>query len=201
MLRAMLRLALLGSLMTLAASGVAWAHVEVSPGEVPSGASQELVAEVPNEADVPYTDLEVRVPEGFEVVDASAPEGFEVSVEGNTIAWTGGSVPAEGSEEFPFVARASGEPGEYAFEAVQTYEGGEVAEWTGPADSEEPAPVVTISASGEASGGADEPQHGDPASGAESVPETGGVPIGAFVFVLGVTLVVCGLSLRARRST
>lgn len=197
MLRALFRLALLGSLMTLAAPGVAWAHVEVSPTEVPQVSTRELVAEVPNESEVPFTDLEVRVPEGFEVVDASAPEGFQVGTNGNTIAWSDGSVPAGQAGEFAFVVRASGETGDYALEAIQTFEDGEVAEWTGPADSEEPAPVVAISAGGTSSGVPDEPQHGDP--GPDAVPETGGVSLGAVALVLLGAVVVCGLLLRVRR--
>lgn len=199
MARVLLRLALLGALMTLAASGVAWAHVEISPGEVPSGEAPQLVAEVPNESDVPYTDLEIRVPEGFEVVEAGAPEGFEASVEGTTIAWKGGSVPPEESAAFAFTARASGEPGEYAFEVVQTYEGGEVAEWAGPADSEEPAPVVTITSGGAISGETDAPQHGDEASETGSVPETGGPPLGAVALGLLGAAVSCGFLIRAGR--
>ncbi|QIN79302.1 DUF1775 domain-containing protein [Rubrobacter marinus] len=198
MLRALFRLALLGSLMTLAASGVAWAHVEISPAEVPQGSSQELVVEVPNESDVAYTDLELRVPEGFEVVDASAPEGFEVTADAGTIAWSGGSVPAGEAAQFTFVAQASGEPGDYAFAAIQTYEDGEVAEWTGAADSEDPAPVVAISASGAVSGGADESQHGDPASDTGAMPETGGLPLGAVALgLLGAA--AAGALLMSRR--
>ena len=44
------------------------------------------------------------------------------------------------SEEFAFEARALEEPGEYAWAATQTYEDGSAVEWSGPVDSEKPAP-------------------------------------------------------------
>lgn len=183
--------------MVLGVAGVAWAHVEISPGEVPAGQSQEFVAEVPTELDVPTTEVRLEVPQGFEVTEVPPTPGWEGAVEGSTITWSGGEIPVDEAQEFTFQATAPGEAGEFAWNATQTYQDGTVVEWAGAPDSNEPAPVVSVSESGATSGGEDEHQHGD-----ETVPSTGGIsPLlffgafgaGALVIVLG--LVAVGVTL------
>lgn len=188
------------SALTLAFAGAAWAHVEVSPGQVPAGVTETFTVEVPTEKEVPTTGVRLELPEGFEATGAEAPSGWRSEVQGNSLVWTGGEIPVADSEEFSFEATVPEEAGSFALDAIQTYQDGSVVEWTGAADSEEPAPVLEVAAGGQAGGEMDEPQHGDeehgdtPGSHAEEVPDTGG-PSPA------VLLTLCALALAASAAT
>jgi uncharacterized protein YcnI len=183
------------SVLTLAFAGTAWAHVEVSPGQIPAGGTDTFTVEVPTEKEVPTTEVRLELPEGFEVSGAEAPAGWQSEVQGSALVWTGGEIPVADSEEFSFEATVPDEAGTFALDAIQTYEDGSVVEWTGAADSEEPAPVLEVAAGGQAEGEMDEPQHGDThGSGAEEVPDTGG-PSPA------VLLALCALALAASAAT
>ena len=165
--------------LTLVLAGAAWAHVEVSPGQVPAGATETFTIEVPTEKEIPTTEVRLELPEGFEAVGAGAPSGWQGEVQDNALVWTGGEIPAANSEEFSFEATVPGEDGSFRLNAIQTYQDGSVAEWTGAADSEEPAPTVEVTSSGGASGEMDGPQHGDEEHGDtpgahDEVPDTGG---------------------------
>ena len=143
-------------LLTLFLPDVALAHVEISPDEVSPGSIRAFAIVVPTEKEVPTTGVSLEIPEGFEVVGAQAPSGgWRGSVGDGSVRWSGGEIGAGGteitspegeeiqmgeSEEFAFEARALEEPGEYAWAATQTYEDGSAVEWSGPVDSEKPAP-------------------------------------------------------------
>jgi uncharacterized protein YcnI len=190
------------SALTLAFAGAAWAHVEVSPGEVPAGGTETLTVEVPTEKEVPTTEVRLELPEGFEATGAEAPAGWQSEVQGNALVWTGGEIPVADSEEFSFEATVPDEAGSFALDAIQTYEDGSTVEWTGAADSEEPAPVIEVAPGGQTGGEMDEPQHGDEEHGdaqgshseAEEVPDTGGPSP-------SVLLALCALALAASAAT
>ena len=55
----------------------------------------------------------------------------------------------------PIMSAAPEEAGELAFPALQTYDDGEVVEWTGPPDADTPASIVEIGATPEDGGGPD----------------------------------------------
>ena len=57
--------------------------------------------------------------------------------------------------EFRFQARNPDAPGELAFPALQTYDDGEVVEWTGPPDADTPASTVEVGGADGSSGGPD----------------------------------------------
>ena len=153
----LLRLAVLITLLTIASASVAYAHVVVSPEEVPAGSYEKLTVSVPTERDVPTTEVRLEVPEGFEVLGVQ-PEpgwGYDFEEEGGTITaitWSGGEIAPREFQEFRFQTRTPEEGGEYAWNAFQTYENGEVVEWTGPEGSEEEASLVTVAGSAEESG-------------------------------------------------
>ena len=188
------RVVLMSTFLTLAAAGAAWAHVEVSPGEVPAGATESFTVEVPTEKEVPTTEVRLELPDGFRAEGADAPAGWESAVEGGALVWTWGEIPVAESEEFSFEATAPEEAGSFRLNAIQTYGDGSVVEWTGAADSDEPAPVLEVSAGGQTGGGTDEPQHGDEhgdeQGSHEEVPDTGGPSP-------GILLALCALALAA----
>ena len=72
-------------------------------------------------------------------------EGEQVTEKVDTVTWSGGTIRPGEFQELGVSFRTPEEPGvELAFPAVQTYSGGEVVRWIGPADADSPAPRVAI---------------------------------------------------------
>ncbi len=158
------RILLFSTFLMLAATSVANAHVRVSPEEVPAGSFEVFTIRVPTERDVPTTGVRVEVPEGFTISRVEPVPGWNYELEEeagvvSAITWSGGEIGPTEFQQFDVQGQTPEETGEYAWNAYQTYENGEVVEWTGPEDSEEPASVVNVT-----SGGAEGDEHG--ASGA-----------------------------------
>jgi uncharacterized protein YcnI len=201
-------LLLVVSLM-LVTAGVAWAHVVVTPDEVPADDYQVLTVRVPTERDdVPTTEIRVEVPEGFTVAGVQPVPGWESAFEEQggivtAITWSGGEIQSREFQEFPMQVRTPPETGEYTWMAFQTYEDGEVVEWVGPPEDpaaeeageeppEEPASVVAVVAAGVAG---DEPAPA-PKEGPASTPEVGiaASPIASYIALgLGVLALVVAL--------
>ena len=197
-----LRVVLSSVLLTFGLAGVALAHVEASPNQVPAGATETFTVEVPTEKEIPTTEVRLELPGGFEAGGAEAPSGWQGEVRGNALVWTGGEIPVAGSEEFSFEATAPDEAGSFSLKTIQTYQDGSVAEWTGAPDSEDPAPVIEVVSGGGPSGETDEPQHGDeehsdtPGSH-EEVPDTGGVNAGLILGACVAVLAAASVLLRS----
>ena len=143
------RFAALSVFLTLAATGVAWAHVSVVPEEVPADSFEVLTIRVPSEKDIPTTEVRVEVPEGFTVsrVEPVPAWDYEFEEEAGVVSaiiWSGGEIEATEFQQFNVQGRTPEEPGEYPWNAFQTYEDGTVVEWTGLEDSEEPASVLSV---------------------------------------------------------
>lgn len=136
--------------------GPVHAHVTVQPNEATIGTFSRFVVRVPTERDVPTTELTVEFPpmafvsfepkEGWkrttEMVELDEPImvfGEEVTEAIGSVTWTGGSIGPGEFDEFGFSARTPDEETTLEFRATQTYQGGEVVEWAGAPDSEEPA--------------------------------------------------------------
>ena len=205
----------LSACMLLATSGVALAHVTVQPEEVSAGEYEKLTVTVPSEKEIPTTEVRVDVPEGFTVSGVKPVPGWEYEFEEEAgvvtaVNWSGGQIGPREFQEFEMQAQTPEEPGDFSFGAIQTYEDGSTAEWTGPPDSEEPASVVRV-----ASGGAEDHGTGDDEEAATDVsaedgtggdlPDTGGATFtiaastGLFAAGLAVGLVAAAL-LRWKRS-
>lgn len=153
---------LAGSVLALVAlSSGAQAHVTVQPSEAPAGSFFAFVVRVPNERDnAATTEVTVEFPEVFASVSFQPKPGWNRDVEMKeldepitigdaqvdelvgSVTWSGGEIQPGEFDEFGFSVRVPDEPGEIEFKAIQTYSNGEVVEWTGPADAEEPAARV-----------------------------------------------------------
>jgi periplasmic copper chaperone A len=164
---------------TLALPAAASAHVTLQPDTAPAGGFTRLDVRVPNERDDAGTvKVAVQMPPGFEFVSYEPRPGWKVKVERegdsvSRITWSGGVVAPGQFVDFGLSVRMpEGEPGEkLTFKALQTYEGGEVVRWIGPEDADEPAPIVTLTATGGGAQGApgtdpDTPVSSDDAAGA-----------------------------------
>lgn len=155
--------ALLGALVigALALSAVpANAHVTVQPSEAIVGSFSRFVVRVPTERDVPTIEITVDLPplafvsfepkdgwtrseEMVELDDPIEAFGQEITETVGSVTWTGGTIGPGEFDEFGFSARMPEEETSLEFKATQTYRGGEVVEWVGAADSDEPAAFVT----------------------------------------------------------
>jgi periplasmic copper chaperone A len=152
-----------GAVMALIAlTQVAQAHVTIQPNEAPAGAFFRFVVRVPNERDVPTTKVRVEFPENLIFTSFQPKEGWtrkvkmkkldepieafgsQIDTVVDYVEWSGGSIAAGEFDEFGFSVRVPEEEGDLEFKAIQTYEGGEVVEWTGPEDGETPAPHVAV---------------------------------------------------------
>jgi uncharacterized protein YcnI len=155
--------AVLAAALSLALASPALAHVTVQPSEAPAGSFYRFVVRVPNERDdADTTKVEVQFPTNvtnasiqpkpgwnYEVKMTKLDEPIEVFGEEvdevvGSVTWTGGSIAPGEFDEFGFSIRTPDAPGELEFPALQTYSGGEVVRWVGPADADEPAARVNV---------------------------------------------------------
>ena len=95
--------------LVIAAAGVAWAHVVLSPKQVPANSYQKLAVSVPTEKDIPTTNIRVEVPEGFTVTGVQPVPGWRYEFEKDqglikAIIWSGGQIRPEEFQEFPLQA-------------------------------------------------------------------------------------------------
>lgn len=149
-----------GALIVTAGPGLA--HVTVQPNEALAGSFSRFVVRVPNERpDASTVEVQVNFPpiafvsfepkEGWqrraknvkleEPIDAF---GQEITESVGSVTWSGGRIGPGEFDEFGFSARMPEEEGPIVFEAVQTYDSGEVVRWVGEADSEAPAAQVMV---------------------------------------------------------
>ena len=140
------------------------AHVTVWPRSAARGAFERYVVRVPNERNVPTTRVEIHFPAEVRISSFQEVAGWQLQVLTDSAGkitgavWTG-SLPAKRFVEFPFIGVNPKEGERVVFPATQTYEGGEVVEWSGPEGSKTPASVTTLTerpaaGSGTGTGGA-----------------------------------------------
>lgn len=130
-------------------SGTALAHVTVWPRESTKGARERYTVRMPNEKDVATIRVEARFPPEVQVLSFEQKPGWTIEPrrgpDGRIVGavWTGVLPPAQ-FVEFGVLARNPKAADSIAWAFIQTYEGGVVVEWTGPAGSAAPASVVTL---------------------------------------------------------
>jgi uncharacterized protein YcnI len=141
----------------------AFAHAHVSPSVVQRGHSETFTVVVPTEGDANTSEVEVTVPDGFQVGSFEAAPGWKRSVEAagsgdeaivSKVTWTGGKVPEGEAAYLRFQGEAE-KAGDYTFKVRQTYDDGKVEDWSQGPDSETPAPVVTVEAASASGDGTD----------------------------------------------
>jgi uncharacterized protein YcnI len=137
--------------MMLAAT--ASAHARVSPAVSQSGTLQLYSLAVPTEKEgLTTTKLVFTVPNGFGIDSfAPPPPGWHQTVASHgsgenavvtKVTWTGGHTPTGEDSLFQFLAQPAAN-GTYTFGVQQTYSNGSIVNWTGPEDSDAPAPTIT----------------------------------------------------------
>ncbi|MGH3798389.1 MAG: YcnI family protein [Pseudonocardiaceae bacterium] len=217
------RVAAVGAVCTVALfalAGVASAHVTVNPNTAQQGGYAKVSFRVPDEQDnASTTQLEVDFPADHPIASVStrAVPGWTANVQKVTLAkpittddgqvteavskiiWTGGKIAPGSFEEFDVsLGPLPTDTDQLVFKALQTYDNGQVVRWidtTSPGGPEpaHPAPVLTLTPAGAASG-ATPATAGDSDSGKA----TAGVVLGIVGTVLGLVGVGFGLANRKR---
>jgi uncharacterized protein YcnI len=168
---------------------VARAHVTVWPRAAARGAFERYVVRVPNEKNVPTTRVEVHFPAEMRISSFLEVAGWQLQVLTDSAGritgavWTG-SLPPKRFIELPFIGVNPKEGERVVFPALQTYEGGEIVQWTGPEGSKTPASVTTLT---------ERPAAGSAASASGGA---GSAPLYVALAALALALASLGLSLR-----
>jgi periplasmic copper chaperone A len=159
----------------LAVPAAAQAHVTLQPSSAAAGSFAVLDVRVPTERDnASTTKIDVQFPAGFASARYEPKPGWRVRIVKKRLAtpiqtddgpitegvsrmiWTrtsraGGIKPNE-FVDFPISVQIPGKAGDkLTFKALQTYTGGEVVRWIGAEDSDNPAPVVSVTGANSAS--------------------------------------------------
>lgn len=120
-----------------AANGVL-ASVVVSPDQVVAGKLQTFTTGVSNEKDAATVGLRLIIPGELEHVSPNVKPGWQVTIaktgEGEMakvteLNWTGGTIPADQSDEFVFSAQLPAKEGTLQWKAYQTFKDGTVVSW------------------------------------------------------------------------
>jgi uncharacterized protein YcnI len=112
------------------------AHVTVQPAASRPAELQRYRVIVPNErTSGATTGVDLKLPAGVTFALAEAVAGWRTRV-----VHRNGAI-----DELRWSARNPVRVGPIAWKALQRYEGGDVVRWIGGADSEQPAPVTTLS--------------------------------------------------------
>lgn len=173
------------------------AHVTVDPDEAPAGSFYRFAIRVPTERSVATTRITTRLPEGIFFVSFERKAGWkrtvtmerlaqpvemfgeEITERISSVTWSGGRIGPGEFEEFGVSGALPEREGEeLVFPSLQTYADGEIVRWIGPADADEPAPRVRLTAPEPDEGteeGASEPgsEAGDDAEEASAPPSSG----------------------------
>lgn len=171
-------LAALTAAAALAIPAAAQAHVTINPNTGSAGAYTKLDVRVPNEqSNASTVKLQLQFPDGFAAASYEPGADWRVKVtrgplatpvqtddgpitEGvKQITWTGsgsglGRIAPGQFMEFPLSVQIPANAGgkTLVFKAIQTYSNGDVVRWIGAADSDHPAPHVTVAAASAGSG-------------------------------------------------
>lgn len=145
----------IGAFILGALPATAAAHAELYPHDLESGHEGYVALVVPTERDdAKTTEIEITVPDGVELSSFEAIPGWtrEITRTGDAITrvvWTGEAAGTDEAAVFRFAV--GGPDGDYTLPVKQTYDDGQVVQWNGPADADEPAP--TLSVGGDHAGG------------------------------------------------
>lgn len=126
---------LLVSSLILGTTSYAFAHVTVKPTQTTPATYQVFSVAVPNEKNIPTTQVRLLVPESIESITPNMKPGWTIkTVAGNNgkvteIIWSKGAIPEGFRDEFVFSAKTGPEEGSLIWKAYQTYSDGTVVAW------------------------------------------------------------------------
>ena len=130
-------------------ASLAYGHVTVQPNQSIVDKVETYILRVPTEKPIPTVRVEVEFPPALKVASFESKTGWKIEETKNasgdivSVVLTG-SIPPSQSAQFNFTARNPNTEGKVSLKAIQIYEDGSRAEWTGPEGSRSPSPVVEI---------------------------------------------------------
>jgi hypothetical protein len=133
--RTLLRLSWLG-LMLVTSVSTAWAHIDIEPKETIPGRWETFVLNVPTETESPTVEVQLAIPDGFEVEAVGHRTDWDMAVRRDgrgfvrEILWSGGQIPPLTFAEFKLLAKAAKSPGPYEWQARQRYADERESAWT-----------------------------------------------------------------------
>lgn len=119
---------------TLAVPATTFAHVTVKPSTGLPAAYQTFTTSVPNEKEIPVTEIRLVIPSEIGSVTPTVKQGWAISTEKSgdkvtEIVWRGGTIDAGLRDEFTFSAQLPAKESEVIWKAYQTYQDGSVVSW------------------------------------------------------------------------
>ena len=130
-------------------ASLAYGHVTLQPRQSTVDKLETYTLRIPTEKPIPTVRVEVEFPPVLKVASFESKTGWKIEETRNasgdivSVVLTG-SIPPSQSAQFNFTARNPNMEGKVPLKAVQIYEDGSRAEWTGPEGSRSPSPVVEI---------------------------------------------------------
>src|SRR5690242_9543444 len=137
----------------LACASAALAHIRIYPTESTFGAREKYTMRVPNEKQVATIRVEGEFPPEVNVYDFEFKPGWKIDFKKDEkgkitgATWTGKIAPYE-FVEFGMLGLNPKEGKTLTWRFVQFYEDGSKEEFTGPAGSRLPSPMVELKAAG-----------------------------------------------------
>ena len=113
-----------------------WAHIDIEPKETIPGRWETFVLNVPTETESPTIEVQLAIPEGFEVEAVGHRTDWDMALRRDAhgfvreVVWSGGRIPPLTFEEFKLLAKAAKSPGAYEWRARQRYADGQESTWT-----------------------------------------------------------------------
>jgi uncharacterized protein YcnI len=142
--------ALIGALVL---AGAAMAHAEISPNLVQAKEDQLFTLVVAGEKkDATTIRIDLTLPDGFEIESFVPNRDWNRIASESSVTWNGGNIAEGDAAALQFVGGTESAQ-DYTFNVRQIYSDGSVVEWNGPADSDNPAPVVEAKSSLTGGGG------------------------------------------------
>lgn len=128
---------LVSTLAILSFSGLASAHVVVTPDKVGIGKETIFSISVPNEQGTPVVSVKLLIPDGVTNVVPTEKSGWTTQITQSSdkdpkissISWSSGSIPIGQRDDFTFSAQVPGSPTSLNWKAFQTYGDGTTVHW------------------------------------------------------------------------
>ena len=122
-------------LMLVTIVSTAWAHIDIEPKATIPGRWETFVLNVPTETAASTVEIQLSIPEGFEVEAVEHRTDWRLALERDAhgfvrqIVWSGGQLPPLTFDEFKFLAKAATSPGAYEWQARQRYADDQESTW------------------------------------------------------------------------
>jgi uncharacterized protein YcnI len=123
-------------LMALMCGAAVSAHIDIEPKETIPNRWETFTLNVPTEAEMPTIEVQLDIPEGFEVEAVGHRSDWDMAIRRDErgfvreIVWSGGQIPPLTFEEFKLLAKAAKMPGAYDWRARQRYADAQESTWT-----------------------------------------------------------------------